>query len=94
MRQEVQFQKIMLKKGSIKRAELFKLNGLTLQDFSVSLAAILDQDTIIEMKIYFLNKQIEIMEIILNDYTEEKQAAFSVQDPMAVVWDNNDHTRE
>lgn len=34
------------------------------------------------------------MEIILNDYTEQKQAAFSVQDPMAVVWDNNDHTRE
>ena len=34
------------------------------------------------------------MKIILNDYTEEKQAAFSVQDPMTVVWDNNDHARE
>ena len=39
LRQEVQFQKITPKKDSIQRSELYKLNGLTLQDVSVNLAA-------------------------------------------------------
>ena len=34
------------------------------------------------------------MEIILHDHTEEKQAAFSTQDPLAIVWDNKGNTRQ
>ena len=48
MKQEVQFQKITNKKASIQRPKLYKLNGLTLQNFSVNLAAILVPDNIID----------------------------------------------
>ena len=95
LRQEIQFPKITHKKDSIKRPELHRLNGLTLPDFSVNLAAILTPDSIIDKDETLLFESAdEIMEIIVHDHTEEKQAAFSAQDPLAVVWDNNDHARE
>lgn len=36
----------------------------------------------------------EIMETIVYDRTEEKQAAFYAHDPLVVVSDSNNHTRE
>ena len=73
LRQEVQFQKITLKKKLIERPELYELNGLTLQYFLVNFAAILSLDTIIDRDETLLFESADkIMEIIVHDYNEEK----------------------
>ena len=93
LRQEIGFQKLLHPVDAKERPHLYKMNELTCEQLTENITILLDSTIdATEEEVLFPNED-DIMEILnekSNDVLVENTAGFQPQQPLAVIWNNDD----